>query len=198
MKKNNVKKENNNEVQSYSEEDLTQFRTIVNFNNLIFDSVKSETKVDLVTTKYTQTDKKNFQNIINNKFKTSEYVSNNRDKMEKIKKPSKIVNFTAKDEKLFERFNNFSLNLFPNYAPCKKENKKVIFDSVNYSEKDISAFNRILNYKKSSIDNKKEQQELSSKINKSSMKIIDFDKVENSTKNFNIVSNKNIKIKYFD
>ena len=87
MKKNNVKKENKIETQFYSKQDLNQLRSIVNFNNLIFDSVKSETKEDLVTTKYTQTDKKNFQNIINNKFKTSEYVSNKRDKIEKINKP---------------------------------------------------------------------------------------------------------------
>ena len=198
MKKNIVKKENKIEIQLYSKQDLTQFSSIVDFNNLIFDPVQIDTKVDLVKVKYSQSDKEKFQNIINNKYEKSKYVSNKNEKIETIKKSKKIENFTSGDEKIFEKLNNFSLNLFSNYDTYKKENKKVIFDSVNYSEKDISAFNRILNSKKSSVDNIKNQKELYSKFNKSLMKIIDYDKIENRASNFDIGSNNNIKIKYFD
>lgn len=194
----NAKKEKKIESQSYSKEDLTQFNSLVDFTSLMFDSVKPETKVSLVSTKYTQSDKKKFQNIISNKFETSDNVSNKNDEIETIKKNTKIVNFTPEDEKQFEKLKNFSLNMFSNHDAYKKENEKVIFDSVNYSEKDLSAFNRILNNKKSNINNKKEQKELSSKFNKSSIKIIDYDKIENRANNFNIGRNKKIKIKYYD
>ena len=194
MQKNNVKKENKIETQFYSKQDLTQLSSIVNFNNLIFDSVKSETKVNLVTAKYSQSDKEKFQKIIDNKHEKPAYVSNKNDEIESIKEYKKIVNFNAEDEKLFEKLNNFSLNLFSSHDPYKKDNNKMIFDSINYSEKDILAFNRILNNKKSN----KEQKELSSKLNTSSIKIIDYDKIENKANNFDVGGNKNIKIKYYD
>ncbi|MBD1147525.1 hypothetical protein IDH28_01670 [Pelagibacterales bacterium SAG-MED31] len=198
MKKNNVKKEDKIETQFYSKQDLNQLSSIVNFNNLIFNSVKSETKANLVTVKYSQSDKEKFQNIIDNKYEKLEYVSNKNDQIEIIKKSKKMMQFTLGDEKMFEKLNNFSLYVSSNYDLYKKENKKVISDSVNYSAKDISAFNRILNNKKSNKDNIKKQKELSSKFNKSSMKIIDYDKTENRATNFDIGSNNNIKIKYFD
>ena len=198
MKKNNAKKENKIESQFYSKQDLNQLRSIVNFNNLIFDSVKSETKANLVTAKYSQSDKEKFQNIIDNKNEKPTYVWNKNDQIEIIKKSKKMMQFTLGDEKMFEKLNDFSLNVSSNYDLYKKENKKVISDLVNYSAKDISAFNRILNNKKSSKNNIKKQKDLSSNFNKSSMKIIDYDKTENRTSNFDIGSNNNIKIKYFD
>ena len=198
MKKNNAKKENKIESQFYSKQDLNQLRSIVNFNNLIFDSVKSETKANLVTAKYSQSDKEKFQNIIDNKNEKPTYVWNKNDQIEIIKKSKKMMQFTLGDEKMFEKLNDFSLNVSSNYDLYKKENKKVISDLVNYSAKDISAFNRILNNKKSTKNNIKKQKELSSKFNKSSMKIIDYDKTENRAINFDIGSNNNIKIKYFD
>ena len=107
MKKSIAKKENKIEIQSYSKQDLTQFSSIVNFNNLIFDSVKSDTKIGLVTAKYSHSDKEKFQNIINNKYEKSESASNKNDQMGTINKSKKIVNFTSGDELILPVPNNF-------------------------------------------------------------------------------------------
>ena len=69
---------------------------------------------------------------------------------------------------------------------------------LTFKKEEYNSYGKIILGTDSFVNEIIEQKELSSKFNKSSIKIFDYDKIENRANNFNIGRNKKIKIKYYD
>ena len=168
----------------YNDEDLVNFEKLKNFKKL------KENKVETIKKshpqKYSTFDKENFEKIININSKKTEHK--NEEKLEKNSNDYKSLDienfekikrtFTNNNDKSIEKINNF--------------NNPV----TRYTNSDQKAFDQII--KTNSQADTKIKKNIA-KVDKSKIKIIDFDKLNEKEKNLkNKVGVEKIKIVYFD
>ncbi len=173
-----MKRENINNY--YTDEDLINFEKLKNFNKIKNNKLNNNQNNSHLA-RYTVSDNRNFNKIMN--------IDNNESPSKKV---NKTENYAASD---FEKFKKLKqLITIDDSKPLNNKTKpeKTI---TEYTNKDMSAFNKII---KSKGDLKNESKN-NTKIDNKKIKIIDFNKLNEREKNFkNKVGIEKIKIVYFD
>jgi len=177
-----MKKENINN--HYTKEDLVNFEKLNNFKNFKVNTIKNTNKNH--PQRYSKSDDENFDKIINLNNKSLSKNTQKTDQKDDYYKHSDFKNFNKLEQSL----------TFNNDMPLKNE-KKVTKTNAKYTANDENAFDQIIK----SNSNKKnyKEQHINIKVDKTKIKIIDFNKVNEREKNLkNKVGIEKIKIVYFD
>jgi hypothetical protein len=196
-------------VPNYTKSDLRSFEVLGNFDNYAFDSTNEDNKQHInQTVRYTLSDNIQFKQLMNIKTNTKTYSKQysdnnayNYDDLTFTTKQKHNDSFYKKlDIKNFEKLQKFSLNI----SSDSVKNIINIEDSkINYTFSDLEAFDRIVesnegNTNDRSVKRNDKENNLKSNINKKSIKIINFDRLEKQKKIDKKQRDKKIKVMYFD
>ena len=196
-------------VPNYTKSDLRSFEVLGNFDNYAFDSTNEDNKQHInQTVRYTLSDNIQFKQLMNIKTNaktySKQYSDNNTynyDDLTFTTKQKHNDSFYKKlDIKNFEKLHKFSLNI----SSDSVKNIINIEDSkINYTFSDLEAFDRIVesnegNTNDRSVKRNDKENNLKSNINKKSIKIINFDRLEKQKKIDKKQRDKKIKVMYFD
>jgi len=207
-----MKRQNNNLIQNYTDGDLQSFAILENFDNYKIDSIETK-NIQLVyqSVDYSLSDNQQFKKLMNfNKnIKTSskEYsiddFSDNDELTDKRTHKDDVSFYNESDMQNFKNLKQFPLSSSPDtlqYTNKKEDSAVSIF---NYTVSDLEAFDRIAESKEDSTNNQTaannaDAKNLKSNIDRSSIKIIDFDKLKKIEKINNKQRIEKIKVVYFD
>jgi len=207
-----MKRKNSNLIQNYTDSDLQSFAILENFDNYKIDSIETK-NIQLVyqSADYTLSDNQQFKKLMNfNKnIKTSskEYsiddFSDSDDLTDKRTHKDDVSFYNESDMQNFKNLKQFPLSSSPDtlqYTNKKEDSAVSIF---NYTVSDLEAFDRIAESKEDSTNNQTaannaDAKNLKSNIDRSSIKIIDFDKLKKIEKINNKQRIEKIKVVYFD
>ena len=196
-------------VPNYTESDLLSFEVLGNFNNYTVVSTEVDNKQHInQTVHYTLSDNMQFKQLMNINTNTKTYskqysVSNvyNYDDLTFTTKPKYNDSFyKTLDIKNFKKIQKFPLNI-------SSDSLKNIINTedskINYTFSDLEAFDRIVesnegNTHDRSVKRNDKENNLKSNIDKKSIKIINFDRLEKQKKIDNRQRDKKIKVMYFD
>ncbi len=192
---------------NYTDYDLQSFTILGNFKNYRSDSIESKNKQNInQSVRYTLSDNKHFQKLINNNKNTDtsseRYFNNNFTKSDDLVS-TKTNKYNELDTENFDKLKQFpfsSSSYSLNYANKKED---PVFLTINYTDNDLEAFDRIIKNNKNKtssqpIKKNVEENNLKSKNDQSSIKIIDFSKVKRREKINANQGVKKIKVVYFD
>ena len=206
-----MKRQNSNLIQNYTDSDLQSFTILGNFKNYRSDSIETKNKPNInQSVGYAVSDNKHFQKLMNfNKntknslkdysiddFTDSDNLTDNRSKDEdSFYNESDIQSF--KNLKQFPLISSFDTLQYTN----KKEDPVVT--KINYTVSDLEAFDRIVESEEDSTNNQTvaknaDAKNLKSNIDRSSIKIIDFDELKKRETIHNKQRIEKIKVAYFD
>jgi len=197
---------------NYTDSDLQSFAILGNFNNYKVNSDELKNKKNTIqSVRYKLSDKKKFNHLMstytNTKTSSKIYSVNNfsnNDSVSNTKNPKYSDSFyKSLDLQNFNKLKRFPLSSGSDFL--KNENKKEdsLDTKINYTVSDLGAFDRIAESSESSTNNQTaakndDAQDLKSKINRSSIKIMDFDKLKKREKIQNKQRIEKIKVVYFD
>ena len=175
-----MKKENINNY--YTDEDLINFEKLKNFKEFKVNKLNNNQDKNH-SIKYAVSDNKNFNKIMN--------VSTNK-KSPPSKEFNKSENYSPSDFHNFKKIKQFANFNDREYLNNKTKPEKTI---TKYTDRDMSAFEEIINSK----DNAKNENKNNAKIDNKKIKIIDYNKLNEREKNFkNKLGIEKIKVVYFD
>jgi len=207
-----MKRQNNNLIQNYTDGDLQSFAILENFDNYKIDSIETK-NIQLVyqSVDYSLSDNQQFKKLMNfNKnIKTSskEYsiddFSDNDELTDKRTHKDDVSFYNESDMQNFKNLKQFPLSSSPDtlqYTNKKEDSAVSIF---NYTVSDLEAFGRIVESNEGNTNNQTaaknaDAKSLMSNIDRSSIKIIDFDKLKKIEKINNKQRIEKIKVVYFD
>ena len=203
-----MKKQNSNLIQNYTDSDLQSFTILGNFKNYRSDSIETKNKQNInQSVGYALSDNKHFQKLMNfNKnIKTSskEYsiddFSDSDDLTDKITHKDDVSFYNESDIKNFKNLKQFPLSSSPDTLQYTNKKEDPVVAKINYTVSDLEGFDRSVESKEDSTNNQTaaknaDAKNLKSNIDRSSIKIIDFDK-EKKSKEENI--QKKVKVKFF-
>jgi len=207
-----MKRQNNNLIQNYTDGDLQSFAILENFDNYKIDSIETK-NIQLVyqSADYSLSDNQQFKKLMN-------FNKN----IKTFSKEYSIDDFSDNDELTYKRthkdedsfynesdIQNFkNLKQFPlhsSFDTLQYTNKKEdpVVTKINYTVSDLEAFDRIVESKEDSTNNQTaaknaDAKNLKSNIDRSSIKIIDFDKLKKRETINNKQRIEKIKVVYFD
>ena len=211
-KKNKMIKQNNNLIQNYTDSDLHSFAKLEDFSNynVVSNDAKKNEKV-YQSVDYTLSDKKQFKKLMNfNKnIKTSsiEYFIDNfsySDDLTDNRTHQETNSFyNESDIENFKNFKKFSFGSSPDTLKYTNKKDKSVDTKINYTVSDLEVFNSIIESKEDSTNNhiaakNDDAKNLNSNIERSSIKIIDFDELKKKEKIHNKERIEKIKVVYFD
>ena len=196
-------------VPNYTESDLLSFEVLGNFNNYTVDSTKVDNKQHInQTVRYTLSDNIQFKQLMNintnTKTYSKQYSDNNVYNYDDLTftTKSKYNNsfYKTLDIKNFKKLQKFPLNIS---SDSLKNIIKTEDSKINYTFSDLEAFDRIVesnegNTHDRSVKRNDKENNLKSNIDKKSIKIINFDRLEKRKKIDKKQRDKKIKVKYFD
>ena len=202
-----MKRQNSNLIQNYTDSDLQSFTILGNFKNYRSDSIETKNKPNInQSVGYAVSDNKHFQKLINNNQNTDtsseRYFNHNFTESDDLVS-TKTHMYNELDTENFDKIKQFSFSSSSyslNYANKKEDS---VFLTVNYTDNDLEAFDRIIKNNKNKITSqpiKKNVDENSLKLKneQSSIKIMDFNKVKRREKINSNQRVKKIKVVYFD
>ena len=205
-------KQNNNLIQHYTDSDLQSFAKLGDFSN--FNVVSNDTKNNekvYQSVDYTLSDKKQFKKLMNfNKnIKTSsiEYFIDNFSYSDDLtdKRTHKEVDsfYNESDIQNFKNLKQFPLSSNPDTLQYRSKKEDPVVTKINYTVSDLEAFDRIVESKEDSTNHqtvakKADARNLKSNIDRSSIKIIDFDELKKQQTTHNKQRTEKIKVVYFD
>ena len=202
-----MKRQNSNLIQNYTDSDLQYFTILGNFKNYRSDSIETKNKPNInQSVGYAVSDNKHFQKLINNNQNTDtsseRYFNHNFTESDDLVS-TKTHMYNELDTENFDKIKQFSFSSSSyslNYANKKEDS---VFLTVNYTDNDLEAFDRIIKNNKNKITSqpiKKNVDENSLKLKneQSSIKIMDFNKVKRREKINSNQRVKKIKVVYFD
>ena len=207
-----MKRKNRNLIQNYTDSDLQSFAILGNFDNYKIDSIETK-NIQYVyqSVDYTLFDNQQFKKLMNfNKnIKTfsKEYsiddFSDSDDLTDKRTHKEDVSFYNETDMKNFKNLKQFPLS--SSSDPFKYTNKKEdsAVTKINYTVSDLEAFDRIVESKEDSTNNQTaaknaDAKNLMSNIDRSSIKIIDFDELKKRETIHNKQRIEKIKVVYFD
>jgi len=207
-----MKRQNNNLIQNYTDGDLQSFAILENFDNYKIDSIETK-NIQLVyqSVDYSLSDNQQFKKLMNfNKnIKTSskEYsiddFSDSDDLTDKITHKDDVSFYNESDMQNFKNLKQFPLSSSPDTLQYTNKKEDPVVTKINYTVSDLEAFDRIVESKEDSTNNQTaaknaDAKNLKSNIDRSSIKIIDFDKLKKKEKINNKQRIEKIKVVYFD
>jgi len=207
-----MKRKNSNLIQNYTDSDLQSFAILENFDNYKIDSIETK-NIQLVyqSADYTLSDNQQFKKLMNfNKnIKTSskEYsiddFSDSDDLTDKITHKDDVSFYNESDMQNFKNLKQFPLSISSDSFKYTNKKEDPVVTKINYTVSDLEAFDRIVESKEDSTNNQTaaknaDAKNLKSNIDRSSIKIIDFDKLKKKEKINNKQRIEKIKVVYFD
>ena len=207
-----MKRQNNNLIQNYTDSDLQSFAILENFDNYKIDSIETK-NIQLVyqSADYTLSDNQQFKKLMNfNKnIKTSskEYsiddFSDSDDLTDKRTHKEDVPFYSETDIHNFKNLKQFPLSSSPDTLQYTNKKEDPVVTKINYTVSDLEAFDRIVESKEDSTNNQTaaknaDAKNLKSNIDRSSIKIIDFDKLKKRETINNKQRIEKIKVVYFD
>ena len=207
-----MKRQNNNLIQNYTDGDLQSFAILENFDNYKIDSIETK-NIQLVyqSVDYSLSDNQQFKKLMNfNKnIKTSskEYsiddFSDNDELTDKRTHKDDVSFYNESDMQNFKNLKQFPLSISSDSFKYTNKKEDPVVTKINYTVSDLEAFDRIVESKEDSTNNQTatknaDVKNSKSNIDRSSIKIIDFDKLKKKEKINNKQRIEKIKVVYFD
>ena len=207
-----MKRQNNNLIQNYTDGDLQSFAILENFDNYKIDSIETK-NIQLVyqSVDYSLSDNQQFKKLMNfNKnIKTfsKEYsiddFSDSDDLTDKRTHKDDVSFYNESDMQNFKNLKQFPLSSSPDTLQYTNKKEDPAVSIFNYTVSDLEAFDRIAESKEDSTNdqtaaNNADAKNLKSNIDRSSIKIIDFDKLKKRETINNKQRIEKIKVVYFD
>ena len=207
-----MKRQNSNLIQNYTDSDLQSFAILENFDNYKIDSIETK-NIQLVyqSVDYSLSDNQQFKKLMNfNKnIKTfsKEYsiddFSDNDELTDKRTHKDEDSFYNESDIQNFKNLKQFPLSSSPDTLQYTNKKEDPVVTKINYTVSDLEAFDRIVESKEDSTNNQTAAKNADAKnsksnIDRSSIKIIDFDKLKKKEKINNKQRIEKIKVVYFD
>ena len=207
-----MKRQNNNLIQNYTDSDLQSFAILENFDNYKIDSIETK-NIQLVyqSADYTLSDNQQFKKLMNfNKIiKTSskEYsiddFSDSDDLTDKITHKDDVSFYNESDMQNFKNLKQFPLSISSDSFKYTNKKEDPVVTKINYTVSDLEAFGRIVESNEGNTNNQTaaknaDAKNLMSNIDRSSIKITDFDKLKKRETINNKQRIEKIKVVYFD
>jgi len=207
-----MKRQNNNLIQNYTDVDLQSFAILENFDNYKIDSIETK-NIQLVyqSVDYSLSDNQQFKKLMNfNKnIKTSskEYsiddFSDNDELTDKRTHKDEDSFYNESDIQNFKNLKQFPLSSSPDTLQYTNKKEDPVVTKINYTVSDLEAFDRIVESNEGNTNNQTaaknaDAKNLMSNIDRSSIKIIDFDKLKKRETINNKQRIEKIKVVYFD
>jgi hypothetical protein len=207
-----MKRQNNNLIQNYTDDDLQSFAILENFDNYKIDSIETK-NIQLVyqSVDYSLSDNQQFKKLMNfNKnIKTSskEYsiddFSDNDELTDKRTHKDDVSFYNESDMQNFKNLKQFPLSISSDSFKYTNKKEDPVVTKINYTVSDLEAFDRIVesnegNTNNQTAANNADAKNLMSNIDRSSIKIIDFDKLKKRETINNKQRIEKIKVVYFD
>ena len=206
-----MKRQNSNLIQNYTDSDLQSFTILGNFKNYRSDSIETKNKPNInQSVGYAVSDNKHFQKLMNfNKntknslkdysiddFTDSDNLTDNRNKDEDSF-------YNESDIQNFKNLKQFPLSSSPDTLQYTNKKEDPVVTKINYTVSDLEAFDRIVESKEDSTNNQTaaknaDAKNLKSNIDRSSIKIIDFDELKKRETIHNKQRIEKIKVVHFD
>ena len=207
-----MKRQNNNLIQNYTDGDLQSFAILENFDNYKIDSIETK-NIQLVyqSVDYSLSDNQQFKKLMNfNKnIKTSskEYsiddFSDNDELTDKRTHKDDVSFYNESDMQNFKNLKQFPLSISSDSFKYTNKKEDPVVTKINYTVSDLEAFDRIVESNEGNTNNQTaaknaDAKNLMSNIDRSSIKIIDFDKLKKRETINNKQRIEKIKVVYFD
>ena len=207
-----MKRKNSNLIQNYTDSDLQSFAILENFDNYKIDSIETK-NIQLVyqSVDYSLSDNQQFKKLMNfNKnIKTSskEYsiddFSYSEDLTDKRIHKDEDSFYNESDIQNFKNLKQFPLSSSPDTLQYTNKKEDPVVTKINYTVSDLEAFDRIVESNEGNTNNQTaaknaDAKNLMSNIDRSSIKIIDFDKLKKRETINNKQRIEKIKVVYFD
>ena len=207
-----MKRKNSNLIQNYTDSDLQSFAILENFDNYKIDSIETK-NIQLVyqSADYTLSDNQQFKKLMNfNKnIKTfsKEYsiddFSDSDDLTDKRTHKDDVSFYNESDMQNFKNLKQFPLSISSDSFKYTNKKEDPVVTKINYTVSDLEAFGRIVESNEGNTNNQiaaknADAKNLMSNIDRSSIKIIDFDKLKKRETINNKQRIEKIKVVYFD
>ena len=207
-----MKRKNRNLIQNYTDSDLQSFAILENFDNYKIDLIETK-NIQLVyqSADYTLSDNQQFKKLMNfNKnIKTSskEYsiddFSDSDDLTDKRTHKDDVSFYNESDMQNFKNLKQFPLSISSDSFKYTNKKEDPVVTKINYTVSDLEAFGRIVESNEGNTNNQTaaknaDAKNLMSNIDRSSIKIIDFDKLKKRETINNKQRVEKIKVVYFD
>ena len=207
-----MKRQNSNLIQNYTDNDLQSFTILGNFKNYRSVSIETKNKQNInQSVGYAISDNKHFQKLMNfnknTKTSSIEYsiddFTDSDDLTDKRTRRDEDYFYNESDIQNFKNFKKFSFGSSPDTLKYTNKKEDPVVTKINYTVSDLEAFDRIVESKEDSTNNQiaakdTDAKNLKSNIDRSTIKIIDFDKLTKRKTIHNKQRIKKIKVGYFD
>ena len=205
-------KNKKNPVTNYTDKDLESFAMLGNFSNYNVDLIEIDNSHKLAQqVGYTASDNKQFKKFMN--FNKNTKISSKEDFINDFTDSDELADkrkgkgddsfYNESDLQNFKNLKEFPFNINPETLKYTNNKDKPVVTKINYTDNDLEAFDRIVESKEHStnsqtITKNTNSKNLKSNIERSSIKIIDFDELKKREAIRNKKRNNKIKVKYFD
>ena len=207
-----MKRQNSNLIQNYTDNDLQSFTILGNFKNYRSDSIETKNKQNInQSVGYTLSDNKHFHKLMsfnkNTKTSSKEYsiddFTDSDDLTDKRTRRDEDYFYNESDIQNFKNLKQFPLNSNPDTLQYTSKKEDPVGTKINYTVTDLEAFDRIVKSKKDSANNQiiaknADAKNVKSNIDRSSIKIIDFDELKKRETIDDKQRIEKIKVVYFD
>ena len=207
-----MKRQNSNLTQNYTDGDLQSFTILGNFKNYRSDSIETKNQKNInQSVGYALSDDKHFQKLMNfnknikisSKAYSIDDFADSDDLTYKRTHKDDDSFYNESDIQNFKRLKQFPLNSSPDTLQHTNTKEDPVVTKIDYTVSDLEAFDRIIESKENSTNNKTvekntEAKNLKSNIDRSSIKIIDFDGLKKQETTHNKKRTEKIKVVYFD
>jgi len=199
-------------VTNYTDKDLESFAMLENFSNYNVDLIEIDNNHKLAQqVGYTASDNKQFKKFMN--FNKNTKISSKKDFINDFKDSDELTDkrkskrddsfYNESDLQNFKNLKKFPFNINPETLKYTNKKDDPVVTKINYTDNDLEAFDRIVESKEHSANNQTktkntDKKNLQSNIDRSSIKIIDFDELKKREAIRNKKRIKKIKVKYFD
>ena len=201
-----------NLIQNYTDSDLQSFTILGNFKNYRSDSIETKNKQNInQSVGYALSDNKHFQKLMNfnknTKTSSKEYsiddFADSEDLTDKRTHKDEDSFYNESDIQNFKNLKQFPLSSNSDALQYRSKKEDPVVTKINYTVSDLEAFDRIVESKEDSINNQTaaknaDAKNVKSKIDRSSIKIIDFDELKKQETIHNKQKIEKIKVVYFD
>jgi len=201
-----------NLIQNYTDSDLQSFTILGYFKNYRSDSIETKNKQNInQSVGYALSDNKHFQKLMNfnksTKTSSKEYsiddFADSEDLTDKRTHKDEDSFYNESDIQSFKNLKQFPL--ISSFDTLQYTNKKEdpVVTKINYTVSDLEAFDRIVESEEDSTNiqtaaKNADAKNLKSNIDRSSIKIIDFDELKKQETIHNKQKIEKIKVAHFD
>ena len=207
-----MKRKNSNLIQNYTDDDLQSFAILENFDNYKIDSIETK-NIQLVyqSVDYSLSDNQQFKKLMNfnkniktfsKEYSIDDFSDNDELTDKRIHKDEDSV-YNESDIQNFKNLKQFPLSSSPDTLQYTNKKEDPVVTKINYTVSDLEAFDRIVESKEDSTNNQTatkntDVKNSKSNIDRSSIKIIDFDELKKRETIHNKQRIEKIKVVYFD